>query len=99
MTVLHLLMRRWAPDVLLALDGGPRNFNRLLEIPGISDRVLTCRLRELEDEHLISRDVLAGPPVRVRYGLTGAGRRLVAPLQQLLAVASTTGLEEVAAAS
>ena len=45
-------------------------------IPGISDRVLTERLRELEYEGLVERLVDPGPPVRVSYRLTPRGRAL-----------------------
>jgi DNA-binding HxlR family transcriptional regulator len=46
----------------------------LAGIPGISDRVLTERLRELEQEGLVERLVDPGPPVRVSYRLTARGR-------------------------
>jgi DNA-binding HxlR family transcriptional regulator len=48
----------------------------LAGIPGISDRVLTERLRELETEGLVERLVDPGPPVRVSYRLTSRGRAL-----------------------
>ena len=55
----------------------PARFNQLLAgIPGISDRVLTERLRELETEGLVERLVDPGPPVRVSYRLTSRGRAL-----------------------
>jgi DNA-binding HxlR family transcriptional regulator len=56
---------------------GPIRFNQLLTgIPGISDRVLTERLRELETEGIVERLVDPGPPVRVSYQLTARGRDL-----------------------
>jgi len=55
----------------------PVRFNQLLTgIPGISDRVLTERLRELETEGIVERLVDPGPPVRVSYRLTARGRAL-----------------------
>lgn len=67
--------------VLLA---GPRRFNELLAaVPGMSDRLLTERLRELEAEHLISREVRPGSPVRVIYSLTCAGAELQVALDAL----------------
>ena len=57
--------------------GGSARFNQLLVgIPGISDRVLTERLRELEFEGLVERIVDPGPPVRVSYRLTASGSAL-----------------------
>jgi DNA-binding HxlR family transcriptional regulator len=56
---------------------GPARFNQLLTgIPGISDRVLTERLRELEAEGIVERLVDPGPPVRVSYRLTARGKAL-----------------------
>ena len=57
--------------------GGPQGFNEMLTaVPGLSDRLLTERLRELESEGLVRRTVLPGPPVRVSYELTEAGKDL-----------------------
>jgi DNA-binding HxlR family transcriptional regulator len=69
-----ILGRRWMGLVLRALLAGPRRFNELLAaIPGISDPLLTQRLRELEAEGLVERRVLPTSPVRVEYTLTEAG--------------------------
>ena len=60
-----------------ALMPAPARFNQLLTgIPGISDRVLTERLRELETERIVERIVDPGPPVRVSYRLTARGQAL-----------------------
>lgn len=97
MNGLELLQRRWAPEVILALAAGPKRFNWLLQdIKGISDRVLTMRLRDLEDAKLVIRHVDGGPPVRVYYELAEAGYEYVIPLEQLIAVSSEA--QEVAAA-
>ena len=73
----ELIGRRWSGAILNAMMPGPQCFNELLAVvPGLSDRLLTERLRELESEGLIHRNVLAGPPVRVSYELTKAGQEL-----------------------
>ncbi len=55
----------------------PRCFNEFLAaVPGLSDRLLTERLRELESEGLVRRTVISGPPVRVSYELTESGKDL-----------------------
>jgi DNA-binding HxlR family transcriptional regulator len=52
----------------------PHRFNELLTaVHGISDRLLTERLRELEDNGLVKRHVIPESPVRVEYALTDAG--------------------------
>ena len=73
----ELIGRRWTGAIVRALCGGPLRFNELLStIPGLSDRLLTERLRELEREHIVSRVVVSGPPVRVQYSLTERGMEL-----------------------
>jgi len=72
---IELIGKRWTGAVVKALMANPARFNQLLAgIPGISDRVLTERLRELEQEGLVERLVDPGPPVRVTYRLTARGR-------------------------
>jgi DNA-binding HxlR family transcriptional regulator len=74
---IELIGKRWTGAVIRALMTGSARFNQLLMgIPGISDRVLTERLRELETEGLVERLVDPGPPVRVSYRLTPRGKAL-----------------------
>ncbi|MGB6986757.1 MAG: helix-turn-helix domain-containing protein [Candidatus Aquilonibacter sp.] len=80
----ELIGRRWTGAIIRVLLGGPRRFNELLAaIPGISDRLLTERLRELEHEELIVRRVEPGSPVKVIYELTCAGAELQEALDAL----------------
>ena len=73
----ELVGRRWTGAIVRALIAGPRRFNELLAtVPGLSDRLLSERLRELEAENLVRRMVDPGPPVAVRYELTCAGHEL-----------------------
>jgi DNA-binding HxlR family transcriptional regulator len=73
----ELIGRRWSGAILRVLIGGPHRFHELLSaIPGLSDRLLSERLRELEAEGLVIRQVLPGPPVKVQYELTAAGHDL-----------------------
>ena len=74
---IELIGKRWTGTVIRALMQRPVRFNHLLMgIPGISDRVLTERLRELEASGLVERLVDPGPPVRVSYRLTSSGQAL-----------------------
>src|ERR671924_327887 len=74
---IELIGKRWTGAVVKALLPHPARINQLLAgIPGISDRVLTERLRELELEGIVERLVDPGPPVRVSYRLTARGRAL-----------------------
>ena len=73
----ELIGRRWSGAIISVMLGGAQCFNELLAaVPGLSDRLLTERLRELESEGLVRRTVLPGPPVRVSYELTEAGKSL-----------------------
>ena len=74
---LELIGRRWVGAILRTLMAAPRRFNEILAaIPGLSDRLLTERLRELESEGIVVRIVHGERPVRVCYELTPCGRSL-----------------------
>jgi DNA-binding HxlR family transcriptional regulator len=74
---IEFIGRRWVGAILYVLLDGPCRFNELLaKVPNLSDRLLTERLRELEAAGIVTRDVHPGPPVRVVYELTDAGRAL-----------------------
>lgn len=80
----ELIGRRWTGAVIRLLLPGPKRFNELLSgIPGISDRLLTERLRELEATQIIRREVQSGAPIRVLYQLTQRGRELQEALDAL----------------
>jgi len=80
----ELIGRRWSGAIIHVLFARARRFNELLTaIPGISDRLLTERLRELESVTIVRRQVEAGSPVRVYYELTERGRELEEPLRAL----------------
>jgi len=74
---IELVGKRWTGAIVRTLIAGPRRFNELLaRVTGISDRLLSERLRELEAAGIVRRDVDAGPPVRVAYELTCSGHEL-----------------------
>ena len=76
-SLMDLLGRRWMGIVLRVLMTGPHRFSEILAaVPGLSDPLLTQRLRELEAKKLVDRRVLPTSPVRVEYELTEAGRDL-----------------------
>jgi DNA-binding HxlR family transcriptional regulator len=69
--------QRWKARILFRLAGGMHRFAALrAELPGISDKVLTTALRELERDGLISRTVHAEVPPRVEYRITAEGLAL-----------------------
>ncbi len=69
-----LLGKRWTGLVLRVLLDGPSRFGDfLVRIDGISDPILSERLKELECQGLVQRRVLPETPVRVEYALTAKG--------------------------
>jgi len=71
---IQLLGKRWTGLILDTLMAGPRRFCEMTAaVEGLSDRVLSDRLRELEDEGIIERVVYPQIPVRVEYRLTEKG--------------------------
>jgi DNA-binding HxlR family transcriptional regulator len=72
---MDVLAKPWNGLVIATLDEGPLRFGELGErIETIGDRMLSCRLKELEAQGLVVRRVLAGPPVHVEYALTEVGQ-------------------------
>ncbi|MFN4276045.1 MAG: winged helix-turn-helix transcriptional regulator [Ferrovibrio sp.] len=76
--VLRLLMGPWTTYILYVLRSqGPRRFGELKrEINGISAKVLTERLRMLEEARLVHRDYRATIPPQVTYSLAPRGEEL-----------------------
>ncbi|MGE5803317.1 MAG: winged helix-turn-helix transcriptional regulator [Gemmatimonadota bacterium] len=74
-TAIDILGSRWNALILNVLQGGPLRFSELAErARGPGDKVLSARLKELEARGLLTLRVDPGPPVRVSYELTQAGR-------------------------
>ncbi len=73
----ELVGRRWTGAILRALLSGQVRFTDLvLSVPGLSDRLLSERLKELESEGIVDRKVHPETPVRIEYRLTEKGRAL-----------------------
>ena len=74
---IELIGRRWTGAVLSAMSQGVSRFCEIREaVPGISDRLLTERLKELEDNDIVERQVMPTRPPQVSYVLTEKGRAL-----------------------
>jgi DNA-binding HxlR family transcriptional regulator len=77
----------WTPNVLWNLSGGPRRFGELrIDMPRITAKVLSARLRELEEKGVIARQVMPTSPPSVEYSLTPLGRELVPAIQSIVRV-------------
>lgn len=77
----------WTVNVVWSLRSGPRRFSELRhDIPPISAKVLTTRLRELEASAVIRREVMPTSPPSVEYALTELGEELIPAIEAIVAV-------------
>jgi DNA-binding HxlR family transcriptional regulator len=75
---------KWTVLVVGALEQGPLRYNEIQRaIDGISQRMLTLTLKELERDGLVNRTMYPTIPPRVDYELTKLGRDLMVPLRSL----------------
>ena len=82
----ELVGRRWSGAILRVLLDGALRFSELTQaIPELSDRLLSERLKELEARGIVTRTVIAGPPLQVRYELSEMGHELEPALAELQA--------------
>jgi DNA-binding HxlR family transcriptional regulator len=80
----ELIGRRWTGAIIYVLLQQTCRFATLRDaIPGITDRMLSERLQELEEEGLVARQVVPETPVRVEYSLTRKGKGLAEAVQSL----------------
>jgi DNA-binding HxlR family transcriptional regulator len=80
----ELIGRRWTGAIIYVLLKARCRFATLrAAVPGITDRMLSERLQELEEEGIVARTVVPETPVRVEYALTKKGRELAAAIDAI----------------
>jgi DNA-binding HxlR family transcriptional regulator len=80
----ELIGRRWTGAILRAMMSGVNRFTDLsATVPGLSDKMLSERLKELESQGIVARRVIPVTPVRIEYELTEKGRDLEQVVQAL----------------
>ena len=73
----ELIGRRWTGAILRSMLAGSTRFSDITaSIPSLSDRLLSERLKELEQHGIVSRTVIPQTPVRIEYRLTDKGEAL-----------------------
>lgn len=83
-TSLAKIANKWTAMIVIALSDGPLRFGALREaVDGISGKVLTETLRDLERDGIVSRTMYNEMPPRVEYELTTLGQTLRQPLTAL----------------
>src|SRR5437763_7381953 len=76
-SAIELIGRRWTGAIIYLLLKSRCRFATLRDaIPDITDRMLSERLQELEQEGIVDRTVIPESPIRVEYSLTPKGRAL-----------------------
>ncbi|HEX2023406.1 MAG TPA: helix-turn-helix domain-containing protein [Acidimicrobiales bacterium] len=79
---IEIVGRRWTGAIIRALLAGDVRFSKIrTTVPGLSDRLLSERLKELEAEGIVERQVHAVTPVRIEYHLTAKGEALGSVVQ------------------
>ena len=90
--VLARIGDKWSVLIVRLLGGGPRRFNEVKRnVGGISQRMLSLTLRNLERDGLVTRTVTPSVPPRVDYALTDLGHSLWEPVSALGAWAQANG--------
>lgn len=86
-TCMALLGGAWAPNVIWQLSGGARRFGELQrDIPGISAKMLTARLRQLQGKGVVIREVAPTSPPSVEYTLSQLGKELIPVIDSIVRV-------------
>ena len=89
---IEIIGRRWTGAIVRALLTGASRFNEILAaIPGLSDRLLSERLKELESEGIVERRVTPSTPVRIEYALTPKGHDLASVVRSVATWVETWG--------
>ncbi|BAQ09334.1 transcriptional regulator yodb [Bacillus sp. OxB-1] len=73
---MSLLNKRWTGLIIYQLLSGPQRFCNIESTIGVSGRVLSERLKDLENEGIVKREVYPETPVRIEYSLTDKGSAL-----------------------
>jgi len=82
-----LIGKKWHPVIIdRLLTAGPMGFNALKEeVDGISSKVLSDSLSDLEESHLVEREIISEKPFRVEYSLTERGQALEPVIESMRA--------------
>lgn len=80
---MSIMSQRWTGLVIYQLLSGPKRFCTLESSMAISGRVLSERLKDLEQQEIVKREVFPETPVRIEYSLTEKGMALEPVLRQI----------------
>lgn len=84
---MKLLGGAWTPNVIWYLRSEPRRFSELMaDIPGVSPKVFSARLKRLEKDGILIRRVVPTSPPTVEYSLTDLGQELTPAIEAIVQV-------------
>jgi DNA-binding HxlR family transcriptional regulator len=93
---MQLIGGQWTPNIIWHLSGGARRFSELRrDIPEISAKMLTARLREMQAAGVVSRSVVPSSPPSVEYDLTDLGIELMPAIKAIVSVGKRLKLRNV----
>ncbi len=97
---MQVLGGAWTPNVIWFLSGGPRRFGELRrDIPAISAKMLSARLRALEEKGVVLRKVVPTSPPSTEYALTELGQEYVPAIRAIAEVGAKLKAKAVAQAA
>jgi len=89
---MEIIGRRWTGAIIRSMLAGASRYSEIVAaVPGLSDRLLSERLKELESEGIVQRCVTPSTPVRVDYRLTEKGRALGSVVREVASWAERWG--------
>lgn len=82
---IEFIGKRWTGIIIYQLFEGPKRYHELLNaIDGISDRLLSERLKDLEQEGLLRKHIIADAPKKVEYELTPPGYEFIEVVKAIM---------------
>ena len=89
---MEIIGRRWTGAIIRSMLAGASRYSEIVAaVPGLSDRLLSERLKELEAEGIVARSVTPSTPVRIDYRLTEKGRALASVVREVASWAERWG--------
>lgn len=89
---MEIIGRRWTGAIIRSMLTGASRYSEIVAaVPGLSDRLLSERLKELENEGIVARSVTPSTPVRIDYTLTEKGRGLGSVVREVAGWAERWG--------
>jgi DNA-binding HxlR family transcriptional regulator len=81
---MEIIGRRWTGAIIRSMLAGASRYSEIVAaVPGLSDRLASERLKELESEGIVERVVTPSTPVRIDYRLTDKGRALASVVREV----------------